>query len=91
MVCSSTKHVPWRGNAGTWLYNAKASGYATGSKPKTGSIVVTTDNTYYGHVAVVTKVSEDSITVKEMNYKGWGVVNTRDISIKDRRIKGYIY
>lgn len=85
------KYVPWRGNAGAWLYNAKAAGYATGSKARTGSIVVTTDNTYYGHVAIVTRVSGDTITVKEMNYKGWGVVNTREINIKDRKIKGYIY
>jgi len=85
------KYVPWRGNAGAWLYNAKSAGYATGSQPKKGAIVVTTDNTYYGHVALVTKVSSDSIVVKEMNYDGWGVVNTRTISIKDRKIRGYIY
>lgn len=85
------KYIPWRGNAGAWLYNAKAAGYATGSKPKAGSIVVTTDSAYYGHVALVTNVNSTSITVKEMNYNGWGVVNTRTIDIKDRRIRGYIY
>jgi len=85
------KYVPWRGNAGAWLYNAKAAGYATGSKPKEGAIVVTTDNTYYGHVALVTKVSSDTITVKEMNYDGWGIVNSRTISKNDRKIRGYIY
>jgi len=85
------KHVSWGGNAGAWLYNAKSLGYKTGSKPKKGSIVVTTDNTYYGHVALVEKVGKDTITVSEMNYKGWGEVNTRTISKKDRKIRGYIY
>lgn len=85
------KYIPWRGNAGSWLYNAKSLGYKTGKTPQTGSIVVTTDNTYYGHVAIVEKVSGDTITVSEMNYTKWGKSNTRTISIKDRKIRGYIY
>jgi surface antigen len=85
------KYIPWRGNAGAWLYNAKAVGYATGSKAKEGAIVVTTDNTYYGHVALVTKVTSDTITVTEMNYDAWGKVNTRTINKNDRKIRGYIY
>ena len=84
------KYVPWRGNAGAWLYNARAMGYKTGKTPQAGSIVVTTDNTYYGHVALVESVSEDTITVSEMNYKRWGKVNTRVISRTDRKIRGYI-
>lgn len=85
------RSVPWRGNAGAWLYNAKAVGYKTGKAPKVGSIVVTTDNAYYGHVAFVEKVSGDTITVSEMNYRGWGKVNTRVIHQKSRSIRGYIY
>lgn len=85
------KYVPWRGNAGAWLYNAKAMGYKTGKTPQAGSIVVTTDNTYYGHVALVTSVSSDSITISEMNYKGWGKASTRVVPIRDRKIRGYIY
>lgn len=88
---AQVKYVPWRGNAGEWLYNAKAMGYKTGKTPKAGAIVVTTDNTYYGHVAIVEKFSGSTITVSEMNYKGWGVKNTRVISINDRKIRGYIY
>lgn len=85
------KNVTWRGNAGAWLYNAKAQGRSTGSKPKKGSIVVTTDDPYYGHVAYVEKVKGDSIVVSEMNYRGWGKVNTRTIPVKSRSIRGYIY
>lgn len=83
-------YVPWRGNAGAWLYNAKAMGYKTSTKPQAGAIVVTTDNSRYGHVALVEKVSGDSIVVSEMNYEAWGKVNKRTISISDRRIRGYI-
>lgn len=85
------RYVPWSGNAGTWLYNAKSQGYKTGKNPSVGSIVVTTDSPYYGHVALVEKVGGGSITVSEMNYNGWGKVNRRVILTTSRSIKGYIY
>ncbi len=85
------RYVPWGGNAGAWLYNAKAMGYKTGKTPKKGAIVVTTDNPYYGHVAYIEKVGKGTITVSEMNYVGWGKVNRRTFSTKSRKIKGYIY
>lgn len=84
------RYVPWGGNAGTWLYNAKARGYKTGKEPKKGSIVVTSES-WWGHVAVVEKVGNGTITVSEMNYKGWGKTSTRTISTSNRVIKGYIY
>lgn len=83
--------VTWRGNAGAWLYNAKAQGYKTGKKPKAGSIVVTTEDAYYGHVAYVEDVTSKTITVSEMNYKGWGVKNFRTLSRNSGVIRGYIY
>lgn len=85
------RFVPWGGNAGTWLYNAKSMGYKTGKSPRVGSIVVTTENRYYGHVALVEKVSGNEITVSEMNYVGWGKTNRRTLSSASRSIKGYIY
>ncbi|QQS21030.1 MAG: LysM peptidoglycan-binding domain-containing protein [Candidatus Moraniibacteriota bacterium] len=88
---SQKRYVPWGGNAGTWLYNAKALGYKTGKAPRVGSIVVTTENRYYGHVALVEKVSGDEITVSEMNYVGWGKTNRRTLPTTSRSIKGYIY
>jgi len=88
---ASKKHVPWGGNAGSWLYNAKAMGYATGKTPKKGAIVVTTEDRRYGHVALVEKVNGDTITVSEMNYVGWGKVSRRTLSASSRVIKGYIY
>lgn len=85
------RYVPWGGNAGTWLYHARAMGYKTGKSPQKGAIVVTTDDSYYGHVAVVEKVSNGSITVSEMNYNAWGKVNTRVVAKNSPKIKGYIY
>lgn len=85
------RYVPWGGNAGTWLFNARAYGYKTGKNPTVGSIVVTTENRYYGHVAVVEKVSGDTITVSEMNYTGWAKKSVRQLSRSSRVIKGYIY
>ena len=88
---ANKKHVTWRGNAGAWLYNARAAGRKTGKKPKVGSIVVTTEDARYGHVAIVESVGKGTITVSEMNYKGWGVVDHRTLSQNARVIKGYIY
>jgi surface antigen/LysM repeat protein len=88
---SQKRYVPWSGNAGTWLYHAKAAGYATGRAPKVGAIVVTTENRYYGHVALVTGVSGDSFTVSEMNYAGFAKKSSRSISTSSRAIKGFIY
>lgn len=85
------RYVPWSGNAGTWLYKAKAMGYKTGRAPAVGSIVVTTENRFYGHVALVEKVSGGNITVSEMNYTGWGKQSRRTLSASSKVIKGFIY
>ena len=89
---AAKRYVPPRwGNAKNWLNSARAAGWATGSTPAVGAIVVTTDNRFYGHVAYVEAVSSSSITVSEMNYVRWGVVNTRTIPRNSGIIRGYIY
>lgn len=85
------RYVPWGGNAGTWIYHARAGGYSTGTTPRPGAIMVTTENRYYGHVALVEKVNGSSFTVSEMNYAGFGRVDRRVLSTSDRAIKGFIY
>ena len=85
------RYVPWGGNAGTWLYNARAMGYKTGRAPAVGAIVVTTENRYYGHVALVEKVENGQILVAEMNYRGWAKTDKRWLSTSSRVIKGYVY
>lgn len=87
---AQSKYVPWGGNAGTWLYNSRAYGAKTGKKPKKGAIIVTSES-WYGHVGIVTKVKGDKVTIREMNYKGPWIENTRTLSAKSRVIKGYIY
>lgn len=84
------RYVPWGGNAGTWLYNAKARGYKTGKAPAKGAILVTSES-WWGHVAIVESVGSGTITVSEMNYKGWAKTSKRTISTNSRVIKGYIY
>jgi surface antigen len=78
------------GNAGQWLGSANRAGYATGSAPVAGAIVVTRES-WWGHVAYVESVDGNTFTVAEMNYKGWGVTSRRTMSANDGVIKGFIY
>ena len=87
---SQKRYVPWGGNAGTWLYHAKVSGYKTGKSPRKGAIIVTSES-WWGHVGIVEKVGKGTVTISEMNYRGWGKVSRRTLSSKSRVIKGYIY
>lgn len=88
---ASRRFVPggW-GNAQSWLGSAKRSGYATGSTPAPGAIMVSSES-WIGHVAYVESVSGDSFSVSEMNYKGWGITSQRTISISNGRVMGFIY
>jgi surface antigen len=87
---ASRKYVPWGGNAGTWLYHAKSAGYATGKTPRPGAIMVSSES-WWGHVAIVEKVSGGSFTISEMNYAGWGKKSTRAVAAGSRAVKGFIY
>lgn len=84
------RYVPWSGNAGAWLFNAKSRGYATGKKPQAGAIMVSSESRW-GHVALVEKVSGNTFTVSEMNYVGFAKRSTRVINSSSRAIKGFIY
>ncbi len=86
---ASRRYIPWSGNAGTWLYRAKSMGYATSKTPTVGSIMVSSES-WWGHVAIVEKISGDMITISEMNYKGWAKKSSRTLSSKSRVIKGFI-
>lgn len=87
---ASRRHVPWGGNAGTWLYHAKAYGANIGRAPKVGAIMVSGESRW-GHVGIVESVSGGSFTISEMNYKGFGVVDRRTISTGAGFVKGFIY
>jgi surface antigen len=84
------KYIPWSGNAGAWLYNAKSMGYATGKTPRVGAIMVSSES-WWGHVGIVESVSGSTFTVSEMNYKAWAKKDIRTIAIGERVIRGFIY
>ncbi len=87
------RNVTWTGDAGWWYDNAKAQGYAVGSQPKVGAIMVTWESSL-GHVAYVESVNADgSWTVSEMNYVAWDVIDWRTIKPGQLggKLIGFIY
>ncbi len=87
--------VTWSGHAKSWLVNARAAGYSTGSTPKVGAIMVMTEGGWmgrrYGHVAYVESINGSWITISEMNYTGWARKSVRTLKANDWRIRGYVY
>jgi CHAP domain len=85
--------VSWSGNAGDWLKNASAQGAHTQSTPSVGAIAVFRPGSGYsalGHVAIVIAVSPRAYVISEMNWAGFGEVNTRTIGWPDRHVEGFI-
>ena len=64
------------GNASTWAYYARLSGWGVSSTPTVGAIAQKGGGE--GHVAIVTAVNPDgSVQVRDMNgFAGWGHVGT---------------
>jgi len=69
---STQRSVGQWNNASEWLWQARRDGWATGSTPQVGAIAWEP-----GHVSYVVAVNGGNVTVREMNYKGWGVISTR--------------
>lgn len=65
------------GNAVTWLSRAAAQGYSTGSTPRVGAVAWQGGG--LGHVAIVTGVSGNMVTIREMNFKGRYIVSSRTV------------
>jgi LysM repeat protein len=85
--------VTWSGDAGYWYQNAAAKGYAVGSTPKVGAIMVTWES-WAGHVAYVEAVNPDgSWVVTEMNWVAFYVIDQRTIKPGQLggRLEGFIY
>ena len=82
----------FHGNAGDWINEAIQAGYATGSEPQLGAIVVFAgwSTNRAGHVAVVEEISDDGSYIKcsESNYGStifeWPVYRYRDTGWKRR-------
>lgn len=84
------RYIPWGGHAKHWIANARRYGYSIGNKPVVNSIMVTKES-WWGHVSYVEAVSEDQVTISEMNHYGRGVISRRTFKTSDWRIIGYIY
>lgn len=70
------------GNANNWPAAAEADGYTVSNTPIAGAVAADTSG-YDGHVAVVTAVYPDYITIEEMNYDYNGSVRTRDATYNE--------
>ncbi len=69
------------GNAISWASRARSSGYSVDSSPRAGDVLHHKYMGGYGHVAFVEKANADgSVTISEMNYRGWNRVSYRTIS-----------
>ncbi|OGD67829.1 hypothetical protein A3F08_01550 [Candidatus Berkelbacteria bacterium RIFCSPHIGHO2_12_FULL_36_9] len=90
-VANKRQDIPnnW-GNAKSWLNSAQNDGRITGKNPQVGAIMVTKES-WAGHVGYVEKVDGNEVTISEMNYRGWGRINSRTLNINDSVIRGYIY
>ena len=95
---ATKRSIPWRGNAAQWWWNARAFGFAEGSAPQAGAIMVmgVSGTSPQGHVGYVESVNPNgSFVVSEMNWwgvpgGGWGRVDYRTVTSM-RGILGFIY
>lgn len=84
----------WTGNASSWGWAAQGAGYTVGSTPRTRSFVVMQPGVHgsssAGHVAWVTSVDGNTITVVEMNALA-GPFNFNTRTLTHLRGMRYIY
>jgi surface antigen len=91
-VSKERKGLGFRGNAGEMYTNAKRAGYKVGKIPTPGAIAVTRESSV-GHVSIVRSYDAKTGTfiVEEANFKGFGIVSKRKISLKNPLLVGFIY
>lgn len=90
--------VNWRGNGGQWYGNAHSAGWQVTksvSKVVPGSIIVWKRTGRAGHVAVVSKVTEEHVFIKEMNWRGRYQVSStklprKNLNRTNYRFEGFI-
>jgi len=69
------------GNADTWAYYAELSGWNVSSTPTVGAIAQTSGMSAWGHVAIVTGVNGNTITVSDMNDPYWDRVTSHTFPV----------
>ena len=97
---SHKRYIPWHGMAAQWWSLARAYGFAEGSTPRVGAVMVmgygmAGASASSGHVAYVESVNPNgSFTISEMNWYGsgggFGKVDYRTITSM-AGILGFIY
>lgn len=70
------------GNANRWASNARSQGYTVSTTPVIGSVAQTSGGSL-GHVAVVTSINDNTVTISEMNYKGKYIISSRTVPISN--------
>lgn len=90
-VARKVPGITWGGNANRWIANSKAHGATVDRNPVAGAILVTNENSRYGHVAYIESVDGDDVTISEWNYAGLYKKTVRTLDIDDSRIKGVIH
>lgn len=81
------------GNANTWAYYARQSGWTVSSTPQKGAVGQSLGG-YYGHVVVIEDVSADGTMIKysDMNgLAGWGRAGTTPDWVPASKFVNYIY
>lgn len=78
------------GNAVTWASYAASSGFKVNKTPAPGAVIQNGGG--YGHVGIVEAVNADgSLTVSDMNYRGWNVISTRTVPASQVTAFNYIH
>lgn len=80
--------APWVGrwsDARTWDNMARAEGRTISSVPIVGAVFVDNGGAY-GHVGVVIAVSDNTVTVKDMNYR-----NKYEYTVREVAISSFVY
>ena len=80
---SASGLTQYSGNAITWTR------YVNSQTPQKGAVVVLNVGKY-GHLAVVTNITDKTITVSEQNFIGRYIIDSRNLNINDSDILGYV-
>lgn len=80
------------GNAGNWAKNARKLGFTVNKKPAPGAVAQWNAGAFghssFGHVAYVTEVKGDQITIEEYNYRPFSFSRR---TIPANRVSNYIH
>ncbi len=81
------------GNAVSWAVMARAAGFRVDHTPEVGAVIQNGGGWGgYGHVGIVERVNGDgSLSVTDMNWVGWNIISTRDVSASSAGSYNYIH